>query len=180
MPSYVRIDNKTTENALTEIKKRHPDFNLEHFVEGAEAAFPMIIEAFADGDLETLENLLAQDVYQAFKSVIEARREAGETVETEIKQIEKIDITEAEIKEGMIFITTRFSARETCVIRDKDGQIISGNPDDTTKMVDVWVFGQAVEAEGPEWYLFETRDDAAEDHKTPIPEGGNQTVDSDK
>ena len=180
LPAHVRVDNKTTENTLIEIQKNHPSFDLEHFAQGAEGAFSMIVEAFAAGDVETLENLLASDVFEAFEGVIEARKEAGETVETEIKAVEKMDITEVQMKEDMIFITVRFSARETCVIRDKDGQILSGNPDDTTKMVDVWVFGRSIETQGPEWHLYETRDDEIEEHKTPIPEGGKKKKSSAK
>ena len=174
LPRHVRIDNKTTENALEEIQKNQPDFDLTHFVGGAEHAFTMIVESFAQGDVETLENLLAQDVFEAFKAVIEERKKTGETVETDIKAVEKIDITEAQITNDVLFITLRISARETCVIRDAKGKILSGNPEDTTKMVDIWVFGRALDAQGPEWHLYETRDEEIEDHKTPIPEGGKK------
>lgn len=173
LPHYVRIDNKTTENMLIDIVNDYPQFNLEHFVQGAEGAFGMIIEAFAEGDLETLEGLLAPEVYQAFETAVKERNERGEKVETQIKDVEKMDITEVRIKDKHIFVTVRFSAREVCVIRDKDDNIISGDPDRTTVMVDIWVFGRELEFDGPEWYLYETRDDEIEDHKTPIPEGGS-------
>lgn len=173
LPHYVRVDNKTTENALEDYIRDNPDFDIEHFVQGAEGAFSMIIEAFADGDLETLEGLLAPEVYRAFEGAVKARLDRGETVSTEIKNVEKIDITDLKVKDNHLFITVRFAAREVCIIRDKEDKIISGDPDKTTIMVDVWVFGRALDADGPEWYLFETRDDEIEDHKTPIPEGGS-------
>lgn len=173
LPRHVRIDNKTTENTLDDIARDYPTFNLENFAQGAEGAFSMIIEAFAEGDLETLEGLLAPEVYQAFEGVVKERKERGETVDTQIKDVEKIDIIEARVKGEHVFITVRFSAREICVIRDKEGDIISGDPEKITNMVDVWVFGRELESEGPEWYLYETRDDEIEDHKTPIPEGGS-------
>ncbi len=173
LPRHVRIDNKTTENKLDDIARDNPKFDLSHFVQGAESAFGMIVEAFAAEDIETLENLLAPEVYQAFATAIEDRIGRGEKIDTTIKDVEKIDIIEVHIKNDHIFITVRFSAREICVIRDKDDNILSGDPDKTTMMVDVWVFGRELEASGPEWYLYETRDDEIEDHKTPIPEGGS-------
>lgn len=173
LPRHVKIDNKTTENKLDDIARDYPKFDLGDFVQGAEQAFTMIVEAFAAGDLETLENLLAPEVYEAFVTAVEERNARGEKIDTEIKDVEKIDIIEANIKNDHIFITVRFSAREICVIRDKDDNIVSGDPDKTTVMVDVWVFGRELEASGPEWYLYETRDDEVEDHKTPIPEGGS-------
>jgi len=173
LPPHVRIDNKTTENKIDDLKRDYPQFDLGHFVQGAEGAFTMIVEAFAAGDLETLESLLAPEVYSAFEGAVEDRKKRGETVETEIRAVEKIDITEANIKDDHLFMTVRFSARETCVIRDKESDIISGDPDKTTVMVDVWVFGRALDADGPEWFLYETRDDEIEEHKTPLPEGGS-------
>lgn len=173
LPRHARIDNKTTENTLDDLAKEYPDFDLIHFIHGAEGAFIMIVEAFAAGDLEILEDLLAPEVYRAFKASVEERDGRGEVVETEIKNVEKIDITEARLKDGHLFMTVRFSAREVCVIRDREGDITSGDPDKTTMMVDVWVFGRDLKSDAPEWYLYETRDDEIEDHKTPIPEGGS-------
>ncbi len=174
LPRHVRIDNKTTENALEEIIKDHENFDLNHFADGAEQAFQIIIEAFADGDLETLKNLLDDNVYQAFEEAIKERQKREESVTTDIQSIEKLDITEVAIEEDILKITVRFTAREICVIRDKAGEIVSGDPEKITQMVDVWVFGRDVNAEGPEWFLYETRDDEIEDHKTPVPEGGAQ------
>lgn len=172
LPRHVRIDNKTTENTLTDIAEEHEHFDLLSFAEGAEQAFQMVIEAFAEGDLDTLRNLLSDSVYSAFETAVKERNKRKETVETEIQSIEKMDIIEAAIKDDILYITVRFTAREICVIRDKKGDIISGEPDKVTQMVDVWVFGRGITSEAPEWYLYETRDDEIEDHKTPIPEGG--------
>lgn len=172
LPRHVFFDNKTAENNLDDIAITKPDFDLAHFLEGAEYAFPMIIEAFAEGDLETLEDVLDAKVFEGFKAAIEARNEKGESVTTEVKSIERIDIVEAFIKDEIFFITVRFHANEICVIRNSKDEIISGDPDKVTQMVDVWVFGQPEKSKGPEWYLYETRDDEAEDHKTPIPDAG--------
>ncbi len=172
LPRHIRIDNKTTENNLLEISKEHESFYLNHFLEGAEYAFPMIIEAFAEGDKETLESVLATPVYDAFVNVIDERIERGETVETEVKAIEKIDVLESVIKDDMLFITLKFTARETCIIRDKAGEIIAGDLNRTTEMKDIWVFGRNILSSEPEWYLYETRDDEVEEHKTPLPDAG--------
>ncbi len=172
LPRHVFFDNKTAQNNLDDIAISKPDFDLGHFINGAEHAFPMIIEAFANGDLETLSDLLDKPVFEGFKSAIEMREDKGEIVSTQVQSIERMDIVEAFIKNEIFFITVRFYANEICVIRDKEGEIISGTPDKITKMVDVWVFGQPENATGPEWFLYETRDDEEEDHKTPIPDAG--------
>jgi predicted lipid-binding transport protein (Tim44 family) len=172
LPRHIRIDNKTTENALEDIVRKYPDFDFHHFIDGAQFAFPIIIEAFAEGDKETLKEVLAEPVYEAFAKAIDERDKRGETVETQVKSVEKIDVTEAAMKGSTLLITLRYTARETCVIRDKDGKVLSGEPGRTTQMIDVWVFGRDMESDEPEWYLYETRDDEIEDHKTPVPEAG--------
>lgn len=172
LPRHIRIDNKTTENNLEDIAKKYEDFDIYHFAQGAEQAFKIIIEAFADGDLKTLKDLLDQPVYDAFENVIKERSKKGEVVATNIKSIEKIDITEAILDGDLLKIVARFTAIENCLIRDKEGEIIAGDPDKDTQMVDVWVFGRDMKSEGPEWYLYETRDDEIEDHKTPLPDTG--------
>ncbi|MEM6810920.1 MAG: Tim44/TimA family putative adaptor protein [Pseudomonadota bacterium] len=173
LPPHAKFDNKTAENTLEDILREKEDFDLGYFIDGAEHAFIMIIEAFAEGDKETLEDLLAPPVYKAFSSVIDERQIADQTVETKVQSVDRIDIVEAKMTDEVFFITLRFHAKEICVIRNKNGEIISGDPDKVTEMVDVWVFGQPLDAEGPEWYLYETRDDQEEDHKTPIPEAGD-------
>lgn len=172
LPRNVRIDNKTTENMLEDLSKSHPQLDFTHFAQNLEQAFTLIIEAFADGDVDTLEALLTPDVFAAFEGEIKAREKRGETVETEVKSVEKVDVTAVTLNDDHISITARFTAREICVIRDKDGEIVSGAEDRVTQMVDVWVFGRDINAKGPEWYLEETRDDEVEDHKTPVPEAG--------
>jgi predicted lipid-binding transport protein (Tim44 family) len=173
LPMNTRIDSKTTENHLMKLTKDHDNFDFDHFISGVEYAFPMIIEAFAKGDKDVLKDLLADPVYQAFEGAIDDRESRGETVETEVKSIEKVDVLEAHEKDGWAFITVRFTARETCLIKDSEGEIISGDPERTTQMVDVWVFGKDLSSDGPEWFLCETRDDAEEEHKTPMPDAGD-------
>ena len=170
LPHNVRIENKTAENILEDITQTYENFDLGHFAEGAQQAFAMIVESFAEGDRATLKNLLSDSVYNAFDQALKEREARNETVETQIKAVRKADIIEAVIKDETLFITVRFTAQETCVIRDSEGEIISGDPDKTTEMVDVWVFGRDIKAEGPEWLVYETRDDEVEDHKTPLPE----------
>ncbi len=173
LPRHVKIENKTAENNLLDIAEENADFDLEHFTSGVADAFSIVVESFADGDKETLENLLVKPVYEAFANEIDARIERGETVTTQIQAVRKVDIIEANLKESIIYLTVRFTAQEICVIRDKDQNIISGDPEKVTEMVDVWVFGRDITAEGPEWLVYETRDDEHEDHKTPLPESKN-------
>jgi predicted lipid-binding transport protein (Tim44 family) len=176
LPGNVRFDNKTAENAVEDFMASNQSFDFGHFTAGAEQAFPMIVEGFAQGDKELLEPLLAHDVYAAFAAEIDRREAAGEQVRTEVQEIERMDILEFNVRDGRIFIMVRFTARELCVIRDAQGRLLSGDPDRPTTLADIWVFARDMDAEGPEWQLVQTLDEEAEDHKTPMPEAGSVTV----
>ncbi|MAS86691.1 MAG: hypothetical protein CMH30_01730 [Micavibrio sp.] len=165
------IDNKTAETGLTKIALADKSFEIDAFLNGAKGAFQIIVEAFAAGKRDTLKNLLAKPVYEAFDNVIKAREKKGETAETKIQEIRKAQIIDARLSEGEAFITVKFTAMETHVLRDKDSNIIGGDPDQKHKFSDVWVFSRKVKNKDPKWLLVETRDDEVETHfKTPLPD----------
>jgi predicted lipid-binding transport protein (Tim44 family) len=168
----IDIADKAAEDGLKDIMRADRAFDPHRFIAGARDAFPMIVECFADGDTDTLQNLLSSSVYTAFAEVINERKIKGETVKTEIHAVRKATILEARTAERMTYIKIRFTAEETCVIRDREGIILSGNPDRITEMTDVWTFGRDTRSKDPTWLLVETSDDVVEDHKTPIPNAG--------
>ncbi|PZO82586.1 MAG: Tim44 domain-containing protein [Micavibrio aeruginosavorus] len=170
LPRNVSLSGANTEYGLSEIAKADPQFDLNRFAGGAQDAFAMIVEAFAAGDRDTLKDLLAPQVYSAFDQAIAARAAAGETMSTEIHAVRKMEILEARVEARTAYLTIRFIADETCVIRDANGTILSGDPDRITEMNDIWVFSRPVGSRDPKWYLHETRDgDVSEEHKTPVP-----------
>jgi len=66
----------------------------------------------------------------------------------------------------MALITVRFWADERTVTKDENQNIISGHPDKTTVMRDVWTFSRDVKSRDPRWLVVETREDGIEDNET--------------
>lgn len=160
------IENKTAENELIEIAKADRDFDVYRFLRAAQDAFVYIVESFADGDRETLEELLGPDVYKAFDGAITAREKAGETMEAEIHAIKKSEITAARMEGKKAFITVRFEAEETTVTRDAESNVIAGHPDKTRPMRDLWTFAREIRSKDPRWLVVETREDIEGDNET--------------
>jgi len=158
------VDNKTAENGLIEIARNDRDFDIDFFLEGSQDAFAMIVESFAQGDREALKDLLSEDVYNAFEGAITDREKRGETQETEIHAIRKVIVTKAVLDKKMAYITAKYTADETSVTRDKNGEIITGNPDKTTEMNDIWTFGRDIKSKDPSWLVYETRGDFEDDN----------------
>ncbi len=151
------IANKTAENGLLDIARADRNFDVHFFLSGAQEAFVMIVEGFAKGDRELLKDLLAPPVYQAFEQVISERETRGEKRVTDIHSLLRVEVIDARIQDRMALVTIRFTADETSVARDQNGNIIEGDPDKITKMVDVWTFGREIKSRNPAWLVYETR-----------------------
>ena len=162
------------EAGLVQIALADRNFDSNDFKENATDAFTMIVTAFAEADRETLQDLCTDEVYKAFDAALVEREAKGETVSTEIHSVRKADIVAAGVeKRKKAFVAIRFTADETYVIEDKDGNILAGHPDRVTEMTDKWTFSRDVKSSDPRWFLSKTEDDVIEeDGKTPMPDAG--------
>ena len=144
------------ESGLREIAAADRSFELLGFMEGARAAYGMVLEAFWTGDRETLRELCDDDVYASFDAAIAAREEAGETLDNRLIRIEDSKIHSAMMDGRTARIAVRFVADIAAVTRDKDGTAIAGSLDDAVESRDIWTFSRNVNSSAPVWVLDET------------------------
>lgn len=144
------------EHGLREIAAADRSFDLTAFLEGAKGAYGMVLEAFWNGDRETLRELCDNDVYESFAAAIDAREKAGETLDNRLVRIEKATLHNAALEGSRARIAVLFVADIAAVTRDKDGNVVAGSLDDAVESRDVWTFARDVSAAGPDWLLVET------------------------
>jgi predicted lipid-binding transport protein (Tim44 family) len=157
--SNITLGSPSLEPALLNIARLDRNFSLAHFGTVAQDVFVMIVEAFAHGDRDLLKILLAPDLYKAFDQALTERAEAGHVMTAEIHAIRKVEISDAQLKDKMTYITVRFVADETVITRDKDGAVVSGNPDRVRETIDIWTFGRNATSKDPTWFLHATREE---------------------
>jgi predicted lipid-binding transport protein (Tim44 family) len=116
----------------------------------------MIVTAYAQGDRRGLKNLLAKEVYDGFETAINERETKGEKAETRFVSIDKSDITGADVKGKTAQVMVRFVSQLVSVTRDRDGNVIDGNPDKVTDVTDVWTFARDLGSRDPNWKLVAT------------------------
>ncbi len=133
-----------------------PEFDAEHFLTGARAAYEMIVTAYAEGDRRTLKNLLSREVYDGFEAVIAEREKRGETVESRFVSVDSADITGAELRAKTAQVTVRFVSKLISATRDKEGNVIDGNAERVSEVTDVWTFARDVSSRDPNWKLVAT------------------------
>lgn len=158
------IENQQAQDGLVDIVKADRDFDVYVFLQAAQDAFVFVVESFAEGDRETLEDLLSRDVFAAFDGAITQRENAGETMETEIQSIQKSEIVEARLEGKIAYVTVRFWADEVSVSKDEEGNIVHGHPDKSSQMRDVWTFSRDTKSRDPRWMVVETREDGVNDN----------------
>ncbi len=156
----IAIDNEAAEQGVVSIIEAASAFDLKFFFGAVQDVFVMVVEAFADGDRDTLEDVLGDDVYTAFDQVIAAREEANQSVKSEVTSIRQAHIIEAMLKgKSEAFITVRFEAEQTHCVYDSEGALIEGHPERADKMTDIWVFSRDLKSRDPRWFVVETRGD---------------------
>ncbi|MEE8189801.1 MAG: Tim44/TimA family putative adaptor protein [Kiloniellales bacterium] len=143
--------------ALLKIKRADKSFDETTFEEGARACFEMVIDAFAAGDTKTLRPLLSNDVYGDFAGAIEERQENGEVLETSLVGISPPEIVEAELQGRTAFVTVKFVSEQVNVVRDKQGEVVDGDPNHVAKITDLWTFARNTRSRDPNWTLVATQ-----------------------
>lgn len=148
--------NDPLASGITQIRIADSSFHPVEFANGARAAFEMIVQAFAEGDTKTLENLLAEDVFENFNEAIVARREANEKLETTIIGISSADVVEAAMDGRNAMVTVKFVSEQVNVTHDAEGRVVDGDPNQVTEITDIWTFSRDTKSSDPNWKLVET------------------------
>jgi predicted lipid-binding transport protein (Tim44 family) len=131
-------------------------FDAARFLDGAEAAFRIIVTAFAAGDRARLRPLLADDTYGAFAAAITARETAGETQRTEIHAIEAATIETADLRGSIADVVVRFVSDQVNMTLGSDGNPMMGT-DAVTEITDQWTFERDLTSSDPTWRLVAAR-----------------------
>ena len=144
------------EQGLRAVSAGEAGFDVAQFLNGAQAAYRMTLEAFWKGDEDTLADLVERDVLAAFAEAIEQRREAGHSLDNRLIRVDSAKIVDAQVEGREARITVRFDADIAAVTRDADGHVIAGSLSDAVETHDVWTFARTLKSGDPNWKLVDT------------------------
>lgn len=143
------------EAGLRQLLATDRNFDAGRFMEGAEAAYRMISEAYWSGDRETLRDLCDTDSYEAFVEAIEAREARGEKLDNRLIGIDSAKITAVDLDRSEARITVRYRADISAITRDAEGKLIAGSMSDASQTDDLWTFRRQIGSSDPNWLLDE-------------------------
>ncbi len=141
---------------LDSIAAADPAFAAKPFVDGAKAAYEMVITEFAIGNRVILRNLLSPDVFEGFASALDGREKRGEKLSTAFVSIDKAQIEDAGLQGRAANIKVHFTAQMTTVTRDSAGTVIEGDPEKVVQIDDIWTFTRDTSSRDPNWKLSAT------------------------
>ncbi len=119
-------------------------FSAASFLEGAKAAYEMIVTAYGAGDEETLKGLVDADVFEAYKTAMDERR-AANAAKIEVIRLSDAKIVEAELDGKIARIDVAFSSD------------LADGGDGLRAADEVWTFERTVDARDPNWLLSAVR-----------------------
>ena len=129
----------------------------EQFIKGAEKAYEMIVTSFAQGDKKTLKPLLNKKIFQNFSDEIDYRKKENLKSELTFVGVKSAEIKNFEKKDNNYTFTVNFVSEIITCKKDKNNNVIEGNPDIIKTVKDVWKFSKNMWSGNPNWYLVETQ-----------------------
>ncbi len=148
--------NKELEKNLKALHEADPRFNPDNFISGAKIAYEMIVNAFAEDDRKTLNNLLAEDVFKGFEMALDDRADRGHIVSSTMVGISKAEILNVELEDKTAKITVKFVSEMISATHNADGELVDGDPAKVQDVTDVWTFSRQVDSENLNWKLVAT------------------------
>ncbi|NBB81628.1 MAG: Tim44/TimA family putative adaptor protein [Verrucomicrobia bacterium] len=145
-------------NALADMKRADNSFAVGEFLQGAKQAYEWILMAFERDQMDEIRPFLDDDVYEAFKSVVDSRAQQGLSVEAEFVGVRETTLADAKFDNATntAEITVRFIGELISVVRDQNGEIVEGEPGKPKKQKDSWTFERVMGSDDPNWRLVAT------------------------
>jgi predicted lipid-binding transport protein (Tim44 family) len=154
-PSTLVYEDRAAEG-IRAIVAADPSFDVARFLEGAQAAYRMILEAFWKGDQQELADLVGDDVRGSFTQAIAEREAAGYKLDNRLIGIERALIEDARLESRTASITVRFDADIAAITRNAEGEVVAGSMTDAVSTHDIWTFRRTLGSQDPNWLLVET------------------------
>lgn len=151
-------ENSPAAEALAQMKRAEPSFNVGEFLGGARGAYEMILMGFDNGEIEDLRDFLDPEVYESFETVIEQRRQQGLSIEATFVGVREMTLVDATFDESArrAEITVKYIGELTQVVKNANGEIIEGSPTAVKKQKDVWTYARKMGVDDPNWQLVAT------------------------
>jgi predicted lipid-binding transport protein (Tim44 family) len=158
-PNIVDAQFEETVSSRVEENINLREFKEETFLKGAQAAYEMIVNAFAAADKKTLKDLTSPEVYKSFVAVLDERKNKKYVNQFTFIGIKKTKIENVDKKDSFYSVKTRFVSEIISCVKDANNNVIEGSADEIQTVNDVWSFSRDLNSDDPTWHLTEIAQD---------------------
>jgi len=130
-----------------------PNFTENHFIDGAKAAYSMILEAFANGDKELLKSLLTDDVYLVYEDAINVRESKNYRQVTDLGRLKSAKVHAVKMDGAIARIHVIYEAELTSALLNEAGDVVEGDPDVLSSISEIWEYERNLKSSEPNWHL---------------------------
>lgn len=157
------LDEATPKTGLDAIAQADPDFSPAFFIDGAKAAYSMILEAFASGDRDQLKGLLTDDVFKVYDEAIEAREADNLTQVTDLGRLRRAAIESSNLEGKLAHISVLYESELTSALMNAEGEVVQGDPDILSSVSEVWTFERNLKSSDMNWRLSDVAPSGGDD-----------------
>lgn len=151
--SFLKTRSVKERQIIQDLWQSWPEFDPDKFLKGAQKAFVMIVEEFAQGNMRELEGLVSPLLRKQFQEVIERRNKQGEKHETRVENIKSLQIHSAQNIDGFVTIALDVHSFQSYTVTNKKGDILHETKEDLEELWDRWTFSRDVRTKKPSWLL---------------------------
>ena len=144
-------------SGLDGVRRLDTTFREDEFTNGAAAVFPMVLQAYADGDMVQLKRLLSFDLHEEFSEAIRQRDEDGDRLNIKIDELKSVELLDGQVVDAIASVTVQYTSIQTRELFDKDNILIEDESETSAEMTDIWVFERDIQSNDPNWKLVETQ-----------------------
>ncbi len=118
------------------LKPINPD---EAFIVMAKDMFARIVQGFTTGNLDKIKSLATPKVLSAFKNAIEARHAQNQHMDFTLVDFKSVKLLKSDSPKTR---QVAFTTEQVNLLKDKDGNVISGDPMYIATVSEIWTFEQ--------------------------------------
>ena len=125
------------------------------FLKGAKIAYETIITDFSDNDNKLIasKTLLSKKIHDQFEEALNERSKRGHFAEITFIGVNSAVIKDHKKINKILNVTVDFVSEVITCVKDKNKNIISGDPKKIKKIYDTWVFSRDMRSNNPNWQL---------------------------
>ena len=109
------------------------------FIVMAKDMFARIVQGFTTGNLDKIQSLATPKVLSAFKNAIEERRAQNQHMDFTLVDFKNVKLLKTDSPKTR---QVAFTTEQVNLLKDKDGNVISGDPMYIATVSEIWTFEQ--------------------------------------